>query len=77
MDFIGFCQYSSTRRAQIGHKSQQLRAQINDLPIAASKYQLMIKGTDNFEKVWHLATTGNLSLKKVLLLALSSQPLAV
>ena len=50
---------SSKRRAQIGQKLQQIRAKINDLPIVASKYQLLIKGKENFEKIWEWATTGN------------------
>jgi len=50
---------STVQRAQIGKKLQQLRTQVNDLPIVAGKYQMLIKGKDNFEKVWAWATTGD------------------
>lgn len=52
---------SAKRRAQIGKKLQQVRSKINDLPVVASKYQLLIKGKDHFEKMWEWATTGNRS----------------
>ena len=50
---------STVQRAQIGKKLQQLRTQVNDLPIVAGKYQMLIKGKDNFEKVWAWTTTGD------------------
>ena len=37
------------------------RVLLNDLPVVASKYQILIKGKDNFEKMWKWATTGNRS----------------
>jgi len=52
---------SSKHRAQIGQKLQQIRSKINDLPIVASKYQVLIKGKENFDKMWEWATTGNRS----------------
>ncbi|MDC9720389.1 MAG: hypothetical protein PSN46_06635 [Gammaproteobacteria bacterium] len=50
---------STSRRAQISKKLQQIRTQVDDLPIVAGKYQLLIKGKENFEKVWAWATTGD------------------
>ena len=41
---------SAKRRAQVGKKLQQIRSKINDLPVVASKYQVLIKGKGNFEK---------------------------
>ena len=52
---------SAKRRAQVGKKLQQIRSKINDLPVVASKYQVLIKGKGNFEKMWEWATTGNRS----------------
>jgi hypothetical protein len=50
---------SAKRRAQIGQKLQQIRSKINQIPVVASKYQLLIKGKENFGKMWEWATTGD------------------
>jgi hypothetical protein len=50
---------SAAQRAKIGKKLQQIRTQMNDLPIVAGKYQISIKGKESFETFWTWATTGD------------------
>ena len=54
----------ASERAKIGEKLAKVRKAANDLPAVAGKYQLLIKGVENFSAFWDWALTGERTLEQ-------------